>query len=128
MLVWNKPKTGLNTQFVQALEDVIGPLLDAFYVTQAFRTYTDQAAKYEKYLAGGPKAAPPGFSPHEYGLAVDVALDEDAVRTGLQPNWDLKDDRWKNLIFVVQRSALLHSGVGFGDGDHIEMVNWKAYK
>lgn len=41
-------------------------------VTSGFRTYQQQAALYQRYLAGGPLAAPPGTSSHESGQAVDV--------------------------------------------------------
>lgn len=41
-------------------------------VTSGFRTYQEQAALYQRYLAGGPLAARPGTSSHEKGQAVDV--------------------------------------------------------
>jgi LAS superfamily LD-carboxypeptidase LdcB len=43
----------------------------------AYRTYEQQAALYEQYLAGvGAPANPPGTSSHELGVAVDVATPE----------------------------------------------------
>jgi LAS superfamily LD-carboxypeptidase LdcB len=43
----------------------------------AYRTYEQQAALYEQYLAGtGAPANPPGASTHELGVAVDVATPE----------------------------------------------------
>jgi LAS superfamily LD-carboxypeptidase LdcB len=43
----------------------------------AYRTYEQQAALYEQYLAGvGAPANPPGTSTHELGIAVDVATPE----------------------------------------------------
>lgn len=128
MLIWRKPKDGMNPVFVAALDGALGPLPDTWYVIQAKRDSAYQAALFAKYQAGGPRAAPPGYSPHEFGLAVDVALDADAVRAGLQPNWDLHDVRWQRLIHTVRDSRLLHSGIGFGDADHVEMVHWGAYK
>jgi LAS superfamily LD-carboxypeptidase LdcB len=45
----------------------------------AYRTYAQQAALYDAYLAGyGAPANPPGSSSHEYGTAVDLA--ESAMR------------------------------------------------
>lgn len=41
-------------------------------VTEAFRSYQEQAALYAKYGASG-RAAPPGRSLHEFGLAIDVS-------------------------------------------------------
>jgi murein DD-endopeptidase MepM/ murein hydrolase activator NlpD len=43
----------------------------------AYRTYEQQAALYETYLNGtGAPANPPGTSPHELGVSVDVATYE----------------------------------------------------
>lgn len=42
-------------------------------VTSGFRTYAEQAALYARYQAGGPLAAAPGTSSHEFGQAVDVS-------------------------------------------------------
>jgi hypothetical protein len=41
-------------------------------VTSGFRSYAEQAALYQRYLHGGPLAAKPGTSSHEFGQAVDV--------------------------------------------------------
>jgi len=41
-------------------------------VTSGFRTYGEQAALYQRSPAGGPLAAKPGTSSHEFGQAVDV--------------------------------------------------------
>lgn len=38
------------------------------------RSYKEQAALYERYKAGGPKAAPPGSSWHEYRIAIDCGV------------------------------------------------------
>ena len=43
----------------------------------AYRTYEQQAALYDQYLAGtGAQANPPGSSTHELGISVDVATPE----------------------------------------------------
>ena len=42
-------------------------------VTSGFRTYDEQARLYQRYLHGGPLAAKPGTSSHEFGQAVDVS-------------------------------------------------------
>lgn len=43
----------------------------------AYRTYEQQSALYDQYLAGtGAPANPPGSSTHELGVAVDVATPE----------------------------------------------------
>jgi hypothetical protein len=42
-------------------------------VNQGYRTYAEQKAFYDAYLAGGTLAAKPGSSNHERGLAADVS-------------------------------------------------------
>jgi hypothetical protein len=56
-------------------------------VISGFRTYAEQAALYQRYLAGGPIAAKPGTSSHERGEAVDVsdASTFDSIMAGAPP-------------------------------------------
>ena len=127
MIVWKRIDTSkLNPLFKAAVDNVVGPLQTVWYATYGWRSRQEQASLYAKYKAGGPRAAPPGYSPHEFGLAIDVVLDENDKRDGLQPNWDVNDPRWQELIEVIRRSKWLHSGVSFGDAGHIELVNWKS--
>ncbi len=45
-------------------------------VNSAFRSMTEQTDLYNRYLAGtGNLAAPPGFSNHQSGIAVDIHVD-----------------------------------------------------
>jgi len=56
-----------------------------FQVNSAWRSYASQAVLYAKYRAGtGNLAAPPGYSSHEAGLAVDV---ESAGGTNAAVRW-----------------------------------------
>ena len=129
MLIWQPTrvdKSKINLLLTAALDGGFALLPEDWYVTFGWRSRDEQSALFEVFRAGGPKAAPPGYSAHEFGLAVDVALDANAVRGGLQPNWDLNDPRWKAMIDMVRASKWLHSGIGFGDGGHIELVNWKS--
>lgn len=63
-------------------------------VDSDFRTYAEQAALYQKYLAGqGNLAAPPGHSMHESGKAFDInsaflAQNPDVVRYLLNHGFD----------------------------------------
>jgi LAS superfamily LD-carboxypeptidase LdcB len=41
-------------------------------LNSGFRTMTEQAALYAKYLLGGPLAAKPGHSNHQAGDSVDI--------------------------------------------------------
>lgn len=135
MIVWKRiDASKLNPLLKAAVDNVLGPLPDIWYATYGWRSTQEQTALwlvYKKWMEdnpgkkGGPRAAPPGHSPHEWGLAIDVVLDQDAEKQGLQPSWDLNDPRWARLIDAVKRSKWLHSGVSFGDAGHIELVNWK---
>jgi hypothetical protein len=57
--------------FREAGEQRLGPLPELWLVTHGYRGLEEQGALYAKYKAGGPKAAPPGLSPHNYGLATE---------------------------------------------------------
>lgn len=117
---------GFDPRFLAALIKRLEPLKTLWLVTYGRRSTAEQAALYQTFLAGGPKAAPPGLSPHEYGLAADVALDIDG-KVGGAVSWDTKKyaKQWNGLWAAVDASPELHSGRFFGDGDHIEMVKWR---
>jgi hypothetical protein len=62
-----------------------------YYAVSGMRSYDDQARKYAVGRGGdsGKRItnAPPGYSFHNYGTAIDFALDDDATKKGLQTNW-----------------------------------------
>lgn len=63
---------GLNPTFFNRLSLWSSAEGQPFHVRSGFRTYNEQVAAYQRMLAGiGAKAAIPGSSMHEYGLAVD---------------------------------------------------------
>lgn len=128
-LVWRPSvdPTLLCPAFVGDLVEVLGGSRFGWYVTYGFRTYAEQLALYRKYQAGGPKAAPPGQSAHEFGLAVDVVLDADPTAPGLQPSWNTKLAGWVWLFVAMKAHPRLKSGVLFGDGGHIERYEWRRY-
>lgn len=113
----------INPQLMADLHQAIDPLPDHWEVTYGFRTWDEQNALYQKHLAGGPVAAPPGNSPHEFGLAVDVVLVEPNGKT----NYNVKDPRWQAMLDAVYAHPRLHSLKSIGDYDHIEAVNWRAH-
>jgi len=43
-------------------------------VISGARTFEEQKKLYEKHLQGGPQAAPPGRSNHNYGIAFDIGV------------------------------------------------------
>jgi hypothetical protein len=118
----------LEPQFKADVEKLLSESPYHWYVTFGYRSNELQKVLYDKYLAGGPKAAPPGSSAHNYGLAVDVVLDIDAEKPGLQPSWNTKLAGWLWLFAKVKLHPRLKSGVSFGDGGHIERYKWQKHK
>jgi D-alanyl-D-alanine dipeptidase len=118
---WKVDRSLVNEQFANDVDKLLADDPDSWVVTQGFRTSTYQQALYDKYLKGGPLAAPPGHSAHEKGLAVDVTL----VRGG-HDIWNYKDPAWRRLVHSVHMHPRLHSLDDHGDTDHIEAVNWRA--
>lgn len=45
-----------------------------YLVTEGYRSWARSHALHGAFLGGGPRAAPAGFSAHNYGLAVDAYL------------------------------------------------------
>jgi hypothetical protein len=127
-IVWRVNKDLLDPDFLKDIEGLLIPSPYTWYVTYGFRTFNEQKELYKKYLAGGPKAAPPGLSPHEYGLAVDIVPDVDDTKPGLQPDWITSSTRWLWLFAKVLIHPRLKSGKSFQDDDHVERLNWKKYK
>ena len=86
-------------------------------VTSGYRSLAKQARLYKAYRRGGPLAARPGQSAHNYGLAVDIAL------VG-QPR-DARDYRTMHRIaatFGLQPLGVLQRGK---DPYHVEVPNWR---
>lgn len=55
-----------------------------FVATEGFRSFERSQALYVTYKRGGPRAAPPGLSAHNYGMAIDVmAFDKNKQGTWL---------------------------------------------
>lgn len=118
----------LEPEFLADLKSILDPDPATWYILYGLRTGVEQAALYQKFLAGGPKAAPPGQSPHEYGLAVDMVPDKDPDVNGLQPQWDTSDPHWQRIFEAIHRHPRLKSGKSFQDADHVEKYNWRAHK
>lgn len=130
MLYWRKvDQTLLLPEFVVDLRNLLEPDPGEWYVTWGFRSIEESNVLYAAYQAGtGPKAAPGGASPHNYGLAVDLALDGDPHTPRVQPEWNEQHPDWIRLRSKVDAHPRLHGGWWFGDGDHIERTGWKNYK
>lgn len=129
-LNWSKVEPGhLEPEFRADVEKLLTESPYGWYVKFGFRSLSEQKVLYDNYIATGEnKAAPPGRSAHNYGLAIDVVLDTDLVAPGLQPSWDIKLDAWEWLFDELKEHPRLKSGVTFQDGGHIEKYKWQNYK
>lgn len=72
-------------RYIRTLNPAVQPLARKFLaacvangidakIISGYRTYGEQATLYARYKAGGPTAAPPGHSNHNFGLAFDVGI------------------------------------------------------
>jgi hypothetical protein len=130
----------LEPQFRMDVAALLGGSVYDWRVVYAYRSLELQASLYEKYRNGGPRAAPPGESAHNFGLAVDVQLwvpvGQNVNALGVpQPSlgpkvmeWNVKAPGWQWLFAAVWAAPFLHSGISYGDYDHIERVDWKQFK
>ncbi len=119
-VTWRVSKSQLRQPFADDVDKLLADDLDEWVVTEGFRTSEYQQTLYDKYLQGGPLAAPPGHSAHEKGLAIDVSLVQNK-----RTNWNYKDPAWRRLINKIHLHPRLHSLDDHGDSDHIEAVNWR---
>lgn len=127
-VIWQVDPTGLEMEFFNDVDQLLETDPATWYVTEACRSITRSNKLYAAYLRGGPRAAPGGLSPHNIGEAIDVVLDGDATKAGLQMNWNAERPEWKNLWNRIKAHPRLHSGVSFGDGPHIESVKFARDK
>lgn len=122
MIVWRVDRTLLEPEFAADIDALLAADPAHWVVTYGFRTRLEQAALYKKFLEGGPRAAPPGTSAHESGLAVDLTLV--VQKTDI---WDYHDANWLRLVAAVLAHPRLHSLANIGDTDHIEKVKWRQH-
>ncbi len=92
-------------------------------VTQALRTWQEQAALYAQGRSGTGSIvtnAEPGHSYHQYGLAVDV------VPLGLdgQPDWNKSHPAWQRIIAVGKTLGLTEGAEfrSFPDYPHFQLT------
>jgi len=63
-----------------------------YHAISGLRSMEDQAKLYAQGRTAPGKIvtnAKPGYSAHQYGIAVDFCLDGDLTRAGLQPDWNI---------------------------------------
>lgn len=101
-------------------------------ITQGFRTMEEQAAIYAQgRTKPGPKVsmAPAGYSPHNYGLAIDFAL---VTKDGKKAIWDANTDfdgdkraDWLEIVDEAKKLGFEWGGDwtgGFVDRPHLQMM------
>jgi peptidoglycan L-alanyl-D-glutamate endopeptidase CwlK len=123
--------------FLKKIEELISncqKLGMDYWVTSGVRTWAEQA---DIYAQGRTKPcpscvktnskcahiiskAPPGYSAHNYGIAVDFAFDLDINKIGLQPSWD--KSKYKALADEAKKLGL-ESGYfwKFQDVPHVQL-------
>jgi hypothetical protein len=78
-----------------------------------YRSTAEQAVLYQRYLAGGPRASPPGHSLHEKGLAVDC----EAIVDG-QGSWNVED---YSMLEAQAQVYGMDTGWAYHDYDHLSI-------
>lgn len=89
----------------------------ALTVTMGYRSLEEQRDLWVAYQAGGPLAAPPGASAHNYGLAVDVLCPHREHDNG-GPCYDLLAELAPR--YDLQTLAAQH------DYGHLQRVGWRV--
>ena len=112
--------------FLEEALKMLGALKDAgkeYRATFGWRSYGQQHTLRQKYLSGtGGKAAPAGYSQHQFGLALDVVSDRDLMMPGLQPDWG--DKAYIPLGKEISKYPALHWGSLYNDSPH---VGWHKF-
>lgn len=121
-------KDGLEKEFAADVEKLLSLSPFEWYVTCGYRSEEESNRLHKIYLAGGPRAAPGGKSPHNFGEAIDVVHDRDATKPGCQMDWSTADAAWQWLFGAIKAHPRLHSGLSFNDSPHIESVKFAKSK
>lgn len=79
-------------------------------VLSGFRSYAEQQKLYDAYKAGGPKAASPGNSAHNFGIGFDIGVFKGSAYLGESPSY--------KVVGTIGRAIGLHWGADFGDEPH----------
>jgi hypothetical protein len=134
-LLWRAADPALlNQTFRLAVEALLHQSPYLWVIDRGYASLDAQNVLYQRYVAfregRGPfagKAAPPGRSAHNFGLAVDVILDTDVIRPGVQPSWNTDLPAWRWLRTACQTNRVVENGWWFGDWPHLQRRDWKIF-
>lgn len=95
-----------------------------FDFISGYRSQEEQAKLYQAYLNGGPLAAPPGHSFHEFRAAADAGFFKDGIYLDEHPELVGGPAKLEAIYAqygaIVDSTGLLYWGGHFGDGPHAE--------
>lgn len=129
---WRADRSQVQEPFATHVNDLLDADPAEWIVVEGFRSAAQQDIDYAKGRDEDGNVidklkvithAKGGQSPHNVGLAVDVALVVGHVTV-----WRYEDPNWQRMIAAVRASPNLHSGADFPDPDedHIEASRWKT--
>ena len=116
----NRDLNLLYPPFRMQVEELLRRLEEAklpFYIFEALRTFEEQASLYAQGRSKSGQIvtnAQPGDSFHSYGLAVDLVLDGQPDKPGIQWSWDTRADLNAGVgmtifCFCSQSASMRHS-------------------
>lgn len=88
-----------------------------YYWVEGFRSWDRSRQLYTAYQLGGPRAAPPGSSGHNFGIAGDFCRDTEPDVPGLQPSWAPADYA---VLIEEAKKVGLSPGANYKDYPHLE--------
>jgi peptidoglycan L-alanyl-D-glutamate endopeptidase CwlK len=98
-----------------------------YWAISGVRTHAEQQALYAKGRTTPGKIvtnARPGYSMHNFGLAIDFCFDKDMQREGLQPGWDVAS--YAALGAECKKLGLEWGGLWkFVDAPHVQLPGLK---
>jgi hypothetical protein len=100
-------------RFVDASNAQLNPEGLEVRISHGTRSLEEQGQLYRKYLANRKyKAAPPGRSAHNYGMAIDIAIIRGSAAVDSPATWE--------RLGRLGESLGLRWGHGFDDDDHFQ--------
>ena len=125
---WQIAVNKLEEQFMKDVHELLANDPAGWYVTSGLRSMEEQQSLWEQGRTKPGEIvtnAKPGQSAHNYGRAVDVALDG-SPKPGLQMLWNWRNLNWLRLRAKIAMHPRLHSGWTWGDWPHIEVYQWRT--